>query len=158
MDAGPDLIRYAVGQSGTLWAPDESVPLATITVSPPTFSTSDASGDTPQYGYFATFTVTMTDIAPASTQDDIAPDSYDFYVEAPGGQLYGNGLQTGVQGGNGAWASLPDDLGNGTSQQATDLLPGQTLTGTVVIDVPSQHGQLVYAGSYDGQADGSWAY
>lgn len=64
MDAGPGVIRYSIGQTGRLWDPDESVPYATITVSAPTFSTSDSDGDTPQYGYFATFTVTTTDIAP----------------------------------------------------------------------------------------------
>ncbi len=158
MDAGSGIIRYEVGQTGTLWDPYDSVPLATITVSAPTFSTSDAGGDTPQYGYFATFTVTMTDIAPASTQDDIEPDSYDFYVEVPDGQLYGNGAQADVQGGNGLWAALPNDLGNESGDSVVDLLPGQSLSGTVVIDVPSEHGQLVYAGSDDGQVDGSWAF
>jgi hypothetical protein len=157
MDAGSAVIRYSVGQTGTLWDPSLSVPLATIKVSAPTFSTSDASGDTPQYGYFATFTVTMTDIAPVSTQDDIWPDSDDFYVEAPDGQIYGNGSQVNVLGGNGSSAALPDDLGNGANQ-AADLLPGQSQTGTVVIDVPSGHGQLVYNGSDDGQVDGSWAF
>ena len=114
--------------------------------------------DTPQYGYFATFTVTMTDIAPPSTNDDIEPDSDDFYVQDGNGQLYGNGTQAEVQGGNGFWASLPNDLGNETDDPVTDLYPGQSLTGTVLIDVPSEHGQLVYDGSYDGQVDGSWAY
>jgi hypothetical protein len=156
MDAGSGVIRYSVGQTGTLWDPSESVPLATIEVSAPTFSTSDASGDTPQYGYFATFTVTMTDIAPTATQDDIMPDSGDFYVGADG-QLYGNGSQLNVLDGNGLWAALPNDLGNGPTQP-DDLLPGQTTTGSVVIDVPSTHGQIVYAGSDDGQVDGSWSY
>jgi hypothetical protein len=157
MDAGTAVIHYSVGETGMLWDPTESVPYATIKVSPPTFSTSDASGDTPQYGYFATFTVTMTDIAPAATQDDIVPDSDDFYVDAPDRQLYGNGAQTNVLPGNGYSAALPDDLGNGPNQ-AEDLLPGQSETGTVVIDVPSLHGQLVYAGSSDGQVDGAWSF
>jgi hypothetical protein len=157
MDAGPGVIHYVVGQTGTLWDPTESVPLATITVWAPTFSTTDSSGDTPQYGYFATFTVTIGDIAPASTDDDIPPDSDDFYVDAPDGLMYGNGWQANLQEGNGYWAALPNDLGNGPTQPA-DLFPGQTDTGTVTIDVPSEHGQLVYDGSYDGQDDGSWSF
>jgi hypothetical protein len=153
MDASPTVIHYSVGQTGRLWDPSESVPLATIYVSPPTFSTSDTDGDVPQYAYFATFTVTMTDIAPAATQDDVLPDSDDFYVREPDGQIYGNGSQNGVLGGNGVWAELPNDLG-----YAPDLLPGQSATGTVTIDVPSLHGQLVYDGSDDGQDDGAWSY
>jgi hypothetical protein len=153
MDAGPAVIRYTIGQTGRLWDPDYSCPYATITVDPPTFSTSDADGDVPQYEYFATFTVTMTDIAPAATQDEFVPDSDDFYVQEPNGQIYGNGTQTGVLGGNGFWAELDNDLGN-----APDLFPGQSTTGTVTIDVPSLHGLIVYDGSDDGQVDGSWSY
>ena len=153
MDAGPGVIRYSIGQTGRLWDPDESVPYATITVSAPTFSTSDSDGDTPQYGYFATFTVTTTDIAPVASQDEFVPDSDDFYVQEPDGQIYGNGDQTGVLGGNGFWAELGNDLGN-----APDLLPGQSATGTVTIDVPGLHGLIVYDGSDDGQVDGSWSY
>jgi hypothetical protein len=153
MDASATVIHYSVGQTGTLWDPDESVPLATIYVSPPTFSTVDADGDVPDYSYFATFTVTMTDIAPVATQDYIIPDSDDFYVRASDGQIYGNGAQDGVLGGNGLWAELPNDLG-----YAPNLYPGQSVSGTVTIDVPSQHGQIVYDGSDDGQDDGSWAF
>ena len=46
-----------------------------------------------------------------------------------------------------------NDLGN-----APDLLPGQSATGTVTIDVPGLHGLIVYDGSDDGQVDGSWSY
>ena len=153
MDAGPTMIRYTVGQTGRLWDPIESVPYAKITVSAPTFSTSDSDGDVPQYGYFATFTVTMTDIAPPATQDEFVPDSDDFFVQEPDGEIYGNGSQNGVLGGNGFWAELNNDLGN-----APDLFPGQSTTGTVTIDVPGLHGLLVYNGSDDGQDDGSWSY
>ena len=153
MDAGPGVIRYSVGQTGKLWDPDESVPYATIRVSAPTFSTSDSDGDTPQYGYFATFTVTTTDIAPVASKDEFVPDSDDFYVQEPDRQIYGNGDQTGVLGGNGFWAERDNDLGN-----APDLFPGQSATGTVTIDVPGLHGLIVYHGSDDGQVDGTWSY
>jgi hypothetical protein len=155
MDVGPayTVIRYTVGQTGTLWDPAYSVPFATIKVSAPTFATSDSGGDTPQYGYFATFNVTMTDIAPAATQDELVPDSDDFYVQFADGNIYGNGDQTGVLGGNGFWAELDNDLGN-----APDLLPGQSASGTVTIDVPGLHGEIVYNGGDDGKVDGSWSY
>jgi hypothetical protein len=153
MDAGPAPIRYSIGQTGRLWDPDYSCPYATITVSAPTFSTSDSDGDTPQYAYFATFNVSMTDIAPVATHDEFVPDSDDFYVQEPDGRIYGNGDQTGVLGGNGFWAELNNDLGN-----APNLYPGQSTSGTVTIDVPSTHGLILYNGSDDEQVDGSWSY
>ena len=134
---------YAVGQTGTLFDTSDNVPLATISVSPPAFSTSDADGDTPQFGYFATFQVTVTDIAPVSTQDDISPSDTDFYVQTPDGQRYGDGSQSGVQSGNTPDASTSSELGTDSSGGSVDLFPGQSTTGTVVIDVPSEHGQIV---------------
>ncbi len=159
MDSGNGVLHYTVGQTGILWDPFFSVPLATISVSAPTFSVTDSDGDTPQYGYFATFTVSMTDIAPAATQDNIMPNSDDFYVQTADGRLFGNGGQPSVLPGNGFWAELPNDLGSSPNGQVDiNLLPGQSLTGTVTIDVPDQHGVLVYQGSDDGAVDGSWAF
>ena len=90
---------------------------------------------------------------PVASKGEFVPDSDDFYVQEPDRQIYGNGDQTGVLGGNGFWAELDNDLGN-----APDLLPGQSATGTVTIDVPSLHGLIVYNGSDDGQVDGTWSY
>ena len=141
---------YAVGQTGTLWDPDKMVPLAAITVSAPQFTTSDASGDTPQYGYFATFTVTVTDTAPASSGDTISPSDSDYYVLA-NGNGYGDG-QTNL--GNTDKAEGDNYLGANVA--TSGLSPGQSTTGTVTVDVPSQHGSLVYAP--DGTALGVWTY
>jgi len=142
--------NYVVGQTGTLWDPDKMVPLATIAIGAPQFSTSDSSGDTPQYGYFATFTVTVTNIAPASLTDTITPSDGDYYVLA-NGSGYGFG-QANV--GNTAKAEGANSLG--TSLEGGSLTPGQSTSGTVTVDVPSQHGSLVYAPS--GTALGTWSY
>ncbi len=149
------VITYAVGQTGTLYDTGSSANLATITVSAPTFVTTDANGNEPQFGYFANFTVTVKDIAPSSTQADIAPSDGDFYVQATDGQKYGVGDQEGVQSGYSILAAATDELGTNGSGGPVDLLPGQSTTGEIVIDVPSQHGELVYA---SGPINGAWKF
>lgn len=133
------------------------VQLATMSVSAPTFSTIDANGDTPQFGYFATFTVTVTDIAPPSQQNEtISPSDINFYVQLPNGQRYGSGTQDGVQGGYSAAAAGPNELGTNSVGGPITLSPSQSTTGTVTIDMPGQSGLLYYAGA--GQIDGAWSF
>lgn len=153
---GPTVQAYSVGQAGTLYDPTDMVPLATIVVAAPTFSTSDADGDSPQYGYFATFVVTVTDIAPASSQDTIDPSDADYYVQTPDGNKYGSGAQPNLLQGNSADASDNQELGTTDGEGSIELNPGQSTTGTVVIDVPSQHGQLYY--EPDTQNYGVWSF
>ena len=141
---------YMVGQTGTLWDPDKEIPLATITVSAPQFTTTDASGDPSLYGYFATFTVTVTDIAPTSSGDTIDPSDSDYYVQVNGAD-YGMGQP---DPGNTGKAEGDNYLGNDVG--ANGLYPGQSTTGTVTIDVPSKHGALVYAP--DSTDLGIWRY
>lgn len=157
-DMGGEIVQgYTVGQTGTLYDSADQVPLVTVTVSAPTFTTSDSSGDTPQYGYFATFTVTETDIAPQATQDDTMPDPGYFYIQESNGSDYGNGGEpNGVLSGNGFDVNNGNTLGSNTVGGSIDLYPGQSTTGTVTIDCPSQHGRL-----YDddgGQIDGYWTF
>ncbi len=135
---------YTIGETGTLWDPTDGVTLATIKVSAPQFATTDASGNTPQNGFFAIFTVTVTNVAPASSADTITPSSGDFYVLAGGTQF----------------ASQPDD-GNdlGINDLGGPALgPGQSTTGTVTVDEPSQSGSLVYAPGGGATALGAWSF
>jgi hypothetical protein len=155
-DMGGAEKSYSIGQTGTLYDTADMVPLATITVSAPQFASSDAAGDTPQYGYFATFSVTVADIAPAPSKDDISPSSADFFVQTSDGSRYGTGVQSNVLGGNSVEATGDTDLGTNSVGGTIDLFPGQTTTGTVEIDVPSQHGSLVYAGR--GNIEGAWSF
>jgi hypothetical protein len=147
---------YSVGQAGTLYDPIDMVPLATIVVTAPTFATTDADEDSPQFGYFATFSVTVTDIAPASSQDTVDPSDADYYVQTPDGKKYGSGFQPNVLQGNSAGASDAHELGTDSSGGSIELNPGQSTTGTVVIDMPSQHGQLYY--EPDTQPYGMWSF
>jgi hypothetical protein len=151
------LITYTAAQTGTLWDPYYEAPWAKITVSQPTFSALDSDGDTPQFGAFATFTVTVTDISTTANNDWISPGDDDFYVQLPNGQKYGVGNQAGVQNGNSWQASLANELGqNPAGGAAITLYPGQSTTGTIVIDMPQQSGQIVYTGG--GQVDGAWTF
>ena len=152
----PPVITYDVGQTGTL-SDGGQVQLATILVSAPTFSTTDANGDTPQFGYFATFMVTVADIAPSSQQNEtINPADLDFYVQLPNGERYNSGDQDGVQGGYSAAAAGPNELGMNTVGGSITLSPGQSTMGTVTIDMPGQSGLIYYAGA--GQIDGAWSF
>jgi hypothetical protein len=152
----PPVITYNVGQTGTLWDGGR-VQLATITVSAPTFSTTDANGDIPQFGEFATFTVTVTDIAPVSQQNEtIDATDTDFFVQLANGQRYGLGIQSGVQEGNSSEAEGPNELGTNSVGGLITLSPGQSTTGTATIDMPGGSGQLFYSGG--GQVDGAWSF
>ena len=152
----PPVVTYNVGQTGTL-SDGGQVQLATILVSAPTFLTTDANGDTSLFGYFATFTVTVTDTAPSSQQNEtINPADLDFYVQLPNGQRYGSGDQEGIQEGYSAAAAGPNELGMNTVGGSITLSPGQSTTGTVTIDMPGQSGLLYYAGA--GQIDGAWSF
>jgi hypothetical protein len=141
---------YAVGQTGTVWDPDKMIVLATITVSPPQFATSDQSGDVPQYGLFATFTVTVKNISAPSAADSVTPDDSDYYVLVNGSE-YGSGLANA-----GKTDAAEQDNYLGSTVSSAGVASGQSATGTVTIDVPSRHGHLVYAP--DGTALGAWTF
>jgi hypothetical protein len=154
---GEKIQAYTVGQTGTLYDAADEVPLATIQVSAPQFSSSDSSGDTPQYGYFASFTVSVTDIAPQSTQDDIGPSDMDFYIQEPNGTTYGDdGEPSGVMSGNSVEAYNGNELGTNSVGGSIELYPGQSTTGLVIVDCPSEHGLLYYDAA--GQINGYWTF
>jgi hypothetical protein len=148
---GKTVQHYTVGQAGTLYDPADNVPLARVTVSAPTFSKSDSSGDTPQYGYFASFKVTVTDIAPASTQDTVSPFG-SFYVQEPNGAQFGSSA---TNSGN-AYQACSSTPACENANATTELNPGQTVTGVDIEDVPSMHGAEYFDDG--GQIDGYWTF
>ncbi len=155
---------YSVGQTGTLYGEavgthGAAVPLVRITVSAPTFSTTDYGREVPQYTYFATFTVTVTDVEPSSLHLRIAPSDSEFFVQTTDGLRYGVGSQPNVLVGNSIGDAAPNELGTNKAGYAIELRSGQSTTGAVVIDVPSQHGQLVFApGNQNYRNYGAWRY
>ena len=153
MDSGAGEKMYTVGQTGTLWTSVETLALATVTVSAPSFSASGPTTTSPQYGYFASFTVTVHNIAPTSSKDTLSPSNDTFFDQVTG-KRYGTGAATGLMGGNSA--TVKSTLGTNTVGGSVTLTPGQSQTGTVVVDVPSEHGALVFYGG--GKIGGAWSF
>ena len=61
--------------------------------------------------------------------------------------------------GNSLGDAAPNELGTDSAGYAVELRPGQSTTGAVVIDVPSQQGQLVFSpGNQDYKNYGAWRY
>jgi hypothetical protein len=154
---------YTLHQIGVLYDTADNVPLARIHIDSVT-STREVVSDNqvvlPEYGHFVTFTITVNDIAPAYTRDDIS-DSSDasFFIQTgkTSGARYGvDGGDYGIHQGNSWEAVQPNELGVSPSGADIDLLPGQTMKGTVVIDSPVQHGWLV--DDDGGQMNGAWQF
>jgi hypothetical protein len=106
------------------------VPTATISVSDSQLSAAaSAKGPGPEYGYFASFKVTVE----AGPTQSLVVDPSDFYVQGSDGVHYN------VTSGNSASAAGSQALVH------VSVAPGQTVVGTVTIDESSAHGWVVYA-------------
>jgi hypothetical protein len=99
-------------------------------------------GSAPAHGYFVIATVKAT--AASGGQLDINP--LDFYGKA-------NGQHFGWSDGNALGA-----IDSSQELSASTLNGGETATGQIAFDVPSAHGQIVYAPSLNSQALASWNY
>jgi hypothetical protein len=99
-------------------------------------------GSAPAHGHFVILTVTAT--AANGGQLDMNP--LDFYAKAGGQHIStddGNALDA---------TNVSQDL------TASTLNSGETATGQIAFDVPSAHGQIVYAPGWNSQALASWNY
>jgi hypothetical protein len=99
-------------------------------------------GSAPAHGHFVIVTVTAT--ATSGGQLDINP--LDFYAKAGGQHIStddGNALEA---------------IDSSQELSASTLNSGETATGQIAFDVPSTHGQIVYAPGWNGQALASWNY
>jgi Domain of unknown function (DUF4352) len=99
-------------------------------------------GSAPAHGYFVIATVKAT--AASGGQLDINP--LDFYAKAKGQHI-------GTMDGNAMGA-----IDSSQELTASTLNGGETATGQIVFDVPSAHGQIVYAPGLNSQALASWNY
>jgi hypothetical protein len=98
-------------------------------------------GSAPAHGYFVIATVKA---AASGGQLDINP--LDFYAKAAGqhfGSMDGNAMGA---------------IDSSQELTASTLNGGETATGQIVFDVPSAHGQIVYAPGLNSQALASWNY
>jgi hypothetical protein len=99
-------------------------------------------GSAPAHGYFVIATVKAT--AASGRQLDINP--LDFYAKAASQHI-------GTMDGNAMGA-----IDSSQELTASTLNGGETATGQIVFDVPSAHGQIVYAPGLNSQALASWNY
>ena len=99
-------------------------------------------GSAPAHGYFVIATVKAT--AASGGHLDINP--LDFYAKA-------NSQHIGTMDGNALGA-----IDSSQELTASTLNGGETATGQIVFDVPSAHGQIVYAPGLNSQVLASWNY
>ena len=99
-------------------------------------------GSAPAHGHYVIATVKAA--AASGGQLDINP--LDFYAKAAGqhfGSFDGNAVSA---------------IDSSQELTASTLNSGETATGQIVFDVPSAHGQIVYAPGWNSQALASWNY
>jgi Domain of unknown function (DUF4352) len=121
---------------------------ATITVESATVTTQagDGSGTAPANGYYVVVHVKAT--CDPSYTDGFPIDETDFY------DLVGS---THYSSGNGnSYSALTSDQSN--EDITATLAAGETSSGWIAFDVPSQHGNIVYAPNADGQPLAEWTY
>lgn len=99
-------------------------------------------GERPARGYYITIVITAK--AATAITEPFSVNPFDFYVRTTDGTHieYGDG--------NAITAQRDDQL------DAVDLNAGETVKGTLTLDVPAPHGTLVYAPF--SQAVGSWSF
>lgn len=102
-------------------------------------------GSRPSHGYFLVIRVRVEDLPSATGSFDIS--SLDFYVRVRGEHFdEGNGNSYD------AVSDTSDEL------SAVTLNPGERTNGLLLFDVPSPHGQLVYAPNYTGESLVEWKF
>ena len=139
----PSTMGLALGQSVTL--SDTGLGYhGTVTITGAKVATGPQAefGSAPAHGYFVIATVKAT--ATSGGQLDINP--LDFYAKAKGQHI-------GTMDGNAMGA-----IDSSQELTASTLNGGETATGQIVFDVPSAHGQIVYAPGLNSQALASWNY
>jgi hypothetical protein len=95
-------------------------------------------GSKPERGWFV-----VVHVKAVGTGGGLDVNPFDFYVKSP------NGFH--------AEDSTYSDAWGPTFDSAT-LNKGEHVSGTLIYDVPSRHGQLVYAPNLDGEAIGIWKF
>jgi Domain of unknown function (DUF4352) len=95
-------------------------------------------GSKPERGWFV-----VMHVKAVGTGGGVDVNPFDFYVKSP------NGFH--------AEDSTYSDAWGPTFDSAT-LNKGEHVSGTLIYDVPSRHGRLVYAPNLDGEAIGIWEF
>ncbi len=143
--AGPDML--SAGQTETLQDTSSGATTGTLTVESANVTTqsADGSGKAPANGYYVVVHVKAA--ADSSYTSGWYVSESDFY-DLVNGQHYGNGY------GN-AFHALASGQANSLS---TLLAAGETTDGWLSFDVPSRHGEIVYAPTSNLPPIAEWSY
>lgn len=104
----------------------------------------DQYSDGPQHGYFVAIRVHATGAASLTGGFDINP--LDFYALTSSAH-YDEGDANAYEGPH-----------NGAELEAATLNAGETTSGWLLFDLPSSHGEIVYAPNLDGQPLAYWKF
>ena len=134
------------GQSSTLSdASNNTIGTLTVNLTAVTTQSADGTGNSPVNGWFVVVKVEAA--ADSSYSQGWNVSESDFYALV-GSQHYDNG------GGN-AFDALTNGQANSLD---TNLAAGESTTGWLSFDVPSKHGEIVYAPNSNGQPVVEWSY
>lgn len=127
----------AVGGTGSFTS-DEGA--ADITITKVTVASRDPSefGERAKHGWFV-----VVHVKAAGTSGSYDVNSFDFYAKSS------NGFHT-------EDATYLDSWG--TVLEGGTLQDGEHISGTIVYDVPTRHGKLVYSPNYDNEPLATWSY
>jgi hypothetical protein len=137
----------SVGQAETLQDTTSGATIGTLTVASANITTqsADGSGTAPTNGYYV---VVHVKAAADSAYTSGWPVSESDFYDLVNGSHYGNGN------GN-AFNALTSAQANSLSAQ---LAAGETADGWLSFDVPSRHGEIVYAPNSNAQPLAEWSY
>jgi hypothetical protein len=143
--AGPQILKVgetlSIQQSAdTSGFADPAEGSADITVTKVTAATREPVdyGSKPERGWFV-----IVHVKAVGTGGGLDVNPFDFYVKSP------NGFKT-------EDATYMDYWG--PVLESATLNDGEHISGTMVYDVPSRHGQIVYAPNLDGEPIGIWKF
>jgi len=136
-----------MGGQETLTETDTGTTIGTLTLASPHVTTypADSYGERPQNGYYVIVTARAGADQGYTGGYDVSTS--DFYALV-GGQHYDEGDGNAYQ----ALSDINSELGY------TTLAAGETTSGKLVFDLPSRHGEIVYAPNYGGQPLAEWKY
>jgi Domain of unknown function (DUF4352) len=125
----------------------DGVDAATITVTRVSATQQPADpefGSRPQHGWFVTAHVKVHALSSYSEGFDYNP--LDFYAKSHGGHYnIGNG-------------NAYDAPGSDSELDSGTLSAGESVSGTLVFDLPADHGSIRYAPNLDGTSIGGWRF
>ena len=137
--AGPESL--GVGQSLSITDGGTDAGTITITSIRNTTQPADSFGEAPQNGYYLIVTVKVS-----STEDGLDMNDLDFYALVNGQHYdYGNGN---------SFEAVSDN----NQDLTTTLNNGESETGYLLFDLPSIHGQIVYAPNFNSAPLAEWSY